>query len=91
MWRGNRMVQSEIVVVGADGTEAAKIDPTRLARDVGRIRDAFHLVLNEDDQTMSFRASEVDVGLSVSAEGNLGVVKGSATASINIKFVRREN
>ena len=97
-------MSDDLLILDMDGTPATatdgliggnKISPEefarRLAALVATLRDAFRDELPDDyDATGSrgFGLDAIDEGLAVSAEGILGIVKGSATGSITLHFAR---
>ena len=69
-----------------------RVNPTKLADDLVPIRDAFLRVLGGQQASTGggIGLQTVEVSLTLTAEGNLGFVKGSAEGSITLSFGRPE-
>lgn len=75
------------LVDGSVAVEERKVDPTQLADDLARIREAFERVLDGRSES-AFPLKTVEVGLSVTAEGKIIFVGVEVTASLTLTFER---
>jgi hypothetical protein len=76
--------------IAVQGGTAGKVDPRKLMEQLDGLRNALSPMLDEeqDQEQGRFRLSSLEIGLTVSAEGNIVFVSASVTASITLTFSR---
>jgi hypothetical protein len=95
------MSDIEILILQPDGSEGSSalaftgktIKPEELAEKLAALATALRSALREKlpqdaASDVGLGLNEIEVSVAISAEGNLGIVKGSATGSIALRFSR---